>query len=99
MQTIVLLWLGAGTSLINLALGFRLKNKQQCLTQAMAFLFNNMRLTENSQVHFYLICFHSRSPISSFGIVVFSEAYDKWTIRFRHTYDLYAVNVFHYSVS
>nr|POE92107.1 hypothetical protein CFP56_29651 [Quercus suber] len=39
-----------GTALINLALGFRLQNKHQCLAQGLAFLYNNLRLCENSQV-------------------------------------------------
>ncbi|KAK4793502.1 hypothetical protein SAY86_023937 [Trapa natans] len=55
-----------GTSLINLALGFRLKNKQQCLAQALAFLFNNTRLTENSQESIYNIAraFHQVGLVS-----------------------------------
>ncbi|CAI0627739.1 unnamed protein product [Linum tenue] len=35
----------AGTALINLALGFRLQNKHQCVAQGLAFLHNNLRLT------------------------------------------------------
>ncbi|XP_058730229.1 uncharacterized protein LOC131602205 [Vicia villosa] len=38
-----------GTALINLALGFRLQNKHQCLVQGFAFLYNNARICENSQ--------------------------------------------------
>ncbi|KAL8152946.1 hypothetical protein V2J09_010706, partial [Rumex salicifolius] len=34
----------AGTSLINLALGFRLQNRHQCIAQGLAFLYNNLRL-------------------------------------------------------
>ncbi|KAF8404012.1 hypothetical protein HHK36_008888 [Tetracentron sinense] len=44
-----------GTALINLALGFRLQNKHQCLTQGFAFLYNNLRLSENSQEALYNI--------------------------------------------
>lgn len=44
-----------GTSLINLALGFRLQNKHQCLAQGLAFLYNNSRLCENSQEALYNI--------------------------------------------
>ncbi|KAJ4840532.1 hypothetical protein Tsubulata_027347 [Turnera subulata] len=44
-----------GTALINLTLGFRLQNKHQCLTQGLAFLYNNLRLTENSQEAMYNI--------------------------------------------
>ncbi|OWM77222.1 general transcription factor 3C polypeptide 3 isoform X2 [Punica granatum] len=68
-----------GTSLINLALGFRLKNKQQCLTQGMAFLFNNMKLTENSQEAMYNIAraFHH------VGLVSFAVLYYDKVLRTR----------------
>nr|POF19849.1 general transcription factor 3c polypeptide 3 [Quercus suber] len=39
-----------GTALINLALGFRLQNKHQCLAQGLAFLYNNLRLCENRSI-------------------------------------------------
>lgn len=52
----------AGSALINLALGFRLQNKHQCLAQGFAFLYNNLRLCEHSQVcfssHSFLLCFY-----------------------------------------
>ncbi|KAJ8759416.1 hypothetical protein K2173_006937 [Erythroxylum novogranatense] len=44
-----------GTALINLALGFRLQNKHQCVAQGLAFLYNNLRLTANSQEALYNI--------------------------------------------
>ncbi|KAH1219963.1 General transcription factor 3C polypeptide 3 [Glycine max] len=44
-----------GTALINLALGFRLQNKHQCVVQGLAFLYNNMRICENSQESLYNI--------------------------------------------
>lgn len=44
-----------GTALINLALGLRLQNKQQCVVQGLAFLYNNLRLCENSQEALYNI--------------------------------------------
>ncbi|XP_062120499.1 uncharacterized protein LOC133834772 isoform X3 [Humulus lupulus] len=44
-----------GTTLINLALGFRLQNKHQCLAQGLAFLYNNLRLCESSQEALYNI--------------------------------------------
>ncbi|PON55885.1 N-terminal acetyltransferase A, auxiliary subunit [Trema orientale] len=44
-----------GTALINLALGFRLQNKHQCLAQGLAFLYNNLRLCESSQEALYNI--------------------------------------------
>ncbi|PWA68583.1 tetratricopeptide repeat (TPR)-containing protein [Artemisia annua] len=42
-----------GTALINLALGNRLQNKHQCVLQGLAFLYNNLRLSENSQESLY----------------------------------------------
>ncbi|KAJ7961663.1 General transcription factor 3C polypeptide 3 [Quillaja saponaria] len=42
-----------GTALINLALGFRLQNKHQCIVQGLAFLYNNLRICENSQESLY----------------------------------------------
>ncbi|KAM7474094.1 hypothetical protein LguiB_021337 [Lonicera macranthoides] len=45
----------AGTALINLALGLRLQNKHQTLTQGLAFLYNNLQLCENSQESLYNI--------------------------------------------
>ncbi|KAK7396720.1 hypothetical protein VNO78_17878 [Psophocarpus tetragonolobus] len=38
-----------GTALINLALGFRLQNKHQCVVQGLAFLYNNLKICENNQ--------------------------------------------------
>ncbi|XP_076887573.1 uncharacterized protein LOC143537758 [Bidens hawaiensis] len=42
-----------GTALINLALGLRLHNKHQCVMQGLSFLYNNLRLSENSQEALY----------------------------------------------
>ncbi|KAI3678471.1 hypothetical protein L6452_37765 [Arctium lappa] len=44
-----------GTALINLALGLRLHNKHQCVLQGLAFLYNNLRLSGNSQEALYNI--------------------------------------------
>ncbi|KAH1224350.1 General transcription factor 3C polypeptide 3 [Glycine max] len=44
-----------GTALINLALGLRLQNKHQCVVQGLAFLYNNLRICENSQESLYNI--------------------------------------------
>ncbi|KAI9115356.1 hypothetical protein K1719_013675 [Acacia pycnantha] len=44
-----------GTALINLALGFRLQNKHQCILQGLAFLYNNLKISENSQESLYNI--------------------------------------------
>ncbi|XP_074313274.1 uncharacterized protein LOC141648479 isoform X2 [Silene latifolia] len=51
----------AGTALINLALGYRLQNKHQCVAQGLAFLYNNLRISENSQEALYNVaraCHH-----------------------------------------
>ncbi|KAH0882678.1 hypothetical protein HID58_058774 [Brassica napus] len=42
-----------GAALINLALGFRLKNRHECLAQGFAFLYNNIRICSNSQESLY----------------------------------------------
>ncbi|WZZ47947.1 hypothetical protein YC2023_048054 [Brassica napus] len=42
-----------GAALINLALGFRLKNRHECLAQGVAFLYNNIRICSNSQEALY----------------------------------------------
>ncbi|KAJ4795688.1 General transcription factor 3C polypeptide 3 [Rhynchospora pubera] len=44
-----------GTSLINLALGFRLKNKHHSIIQGFAFLYKYLHLCENSQEALYNI--------------------------------------------
>ncbi|XP_015952642.1 uncharacterized protein LOC107477182 [Arachis duranensis] len=44
-----------GTALINLALGLRLQNKHQCVVQGLAFLYNNLRICDNSQESLYNI--------------------------------------------
>ncbi|RDX98421.1 General transcription factor 3C polypeptide 3, partial [Mucuna pruriens] len=55
-----------GTALINLALGFRLQNKHQCAVQGLAFLYNNLRICENSQESLYNIAraFHHVGLVS-----------------------------------
>ncbi|XP_058089981.1 uncharacterized protein LOC131236676 isoform X3 [Magnolia sinica] len=45
----------AGTALINLALGLRVRNRHQCIAQGFAFLYNYMRLCKSSQEAFYNI--------------------------------------------
>eukprot|EP00268_Persea_americana_P022843 TRINITY_DN22629_c0_g1_i7.p1 TRINITY_DN22629_c0_g1~~TRINITY_DN22629_c0_g1_i7.p1 ORF type:complete len:844 (+),score=156.18 TRINITY_DN22629_c0_g1_i7:468-2999(+) len=44
-----------GTALINLALGFRIQNKHQCVVQGFAFLHNYQRICQNSQEALYNI--------------------------------------------
>ncbi|TVU43258.1 hypothetical protein EJB05_09709 [Eragrostis curvula] len=44
-----------GTALINLALGFRLQNKNQCIVQGFAFLYKYLRLCGNKQEALYNI--------------------------------------------
>lgn len=60
--------LSAGSSLINLALGFRLQNKHQCITQGLAFLHNNLQLDENNQVSG-----QSHSQVFSVAIIIDSS--------------------------
>ncbi|XP_028557053.1 general transcription factor 3C polypeptide 3 [Dendrobium catenatum] len=44
-----------GTALINLALGFRLQNKHQCVVQGFAFLYNYLSICNNKQEALYNI--------------------------------------------
>ncbi|KAH7657997.1 TPR-like protein [Dioscorea alata] len=44
-----------GTTLINLALGHRLRNKHQCIAQGLAFLYNYLRICNDSQDAMYNI--------------------------------------------
>ncbi|KAH7678990.1 TPR-like protein [Dioscorea alata] len=44
-----------GTALINLALGHRLRNKHQCIAQGLAFLYNYLRICNDSQDAMYNI--------------------------------------------
>ncbi|XP_020588869.1 general transcription factor 3C polypeptide 3 [Phalaenopsis equestris] len=44
-----------GTALINLALGFRVQNKLQCVVQGFAFLYNYLRICNNNQEALYNI--------------------------------------------
>ncbi|KAJ3671574.1 hypothetical protein LUZ60_007653 [Juncus effusus] len=55
-----------GTSLINLALGFRLQEKHQCILLAFAFLYNYLRLSDNSQEALYNIAraYHHVGPVT-----------------------------------
>ncbi|TVT97139.1 hypothetical protein EJB05_57627 [Eragrostis curvula] len=50
-----LIVLCVGTALINLALGFRLQNKNQCIVHGFAFLYKYLRLCGNSQEALYNI--------------------------------------------
>ncbi|XP_061336470.1 uncharacterized protein LOC133283605 [Gastrolobium bilobum] len=68
-----------GTALINLALGFRLQNKHQCVVQGLAFLYNNLRICENSQESLYNIaraCHHV-------GLVTLAALYYEKVIAIR----------------
>uniref|UniRef100_A0ACD6A0H5 Uncharacterized protein n=1 Tax=Avena sativa TaxID=4498 RepID=A0ACD6A0H5_AVESA len=44
-----------GSSLVNLSLGFRLQNKNQCIVQAFAFLYKCLRIGSNRQEALYNI--------------------------------------------
>ncbi|KAF3777926.1 General transcription factor 3C polypeptide 3, partial [Nymphaea thermarum] len=60
-----------GTALINLALGLRVQNKNQCVAQGLAFLYNYQHLSQNSQEALYNIAraFHH------VGFVTLAAAY------------------------
>ncbi|KAI3831141.1 hypothetical protein MKW92_036537 [Papaver armeniacum] len=68
-----------GTALINLALGFRLQNKHQCLAQGFAFLFSNVRISESSQEALYNVgraCQHV-------GLVTLAVSYYEKVLELR----------------
>ncbi|MCL7043412.1 hypothetical protein MKW94_027674 [Papaver nudicaule] len=68
-----------GTALINLALGFRLQNKHQCLAQGFAFLFSNLRLSDSSQEALYNVgraCQHV-------GLVTLAVSYYEKVLEMR----------------
>ncbi|KAL9243185.1 hypothetical protein vseg_017105 [Gypsophila vaccaria] len=68
-----------GTSLINLALGLRLQNKHQCVAQGLAFLYNNLRICENSQESLYNLaraCHHV-------GLVTLAASYYEKALAIR----------------
>uniref|UniRef100_A0A2P2K8K4 Uncharacterized protein MANES_06G016500 n=1 Tax=Rhizophora mucronata TaxID=61149 RepID=A0A2P2K8K4_RHIMU len=60
-----------GTALINLTLGFRLQNKHQCVAQGLAFLYNSLRLTENSQE----ACYNIARAYHHVGLVSLAASY------------------------
>ncbi|XP_020103106.1 general transcription factor 3C polypeptide 3-like isoform X3 [Ananas comosus] len=60
-----------GISLINLALGFRLQNKHQCVVQGFAFLYNYLRICDNSQEALYNVA----RAYHQVGLVTLAAAY------------------------
>lgn len=68
-----------GTAMINLALGFRLQNKHQCLAQGLAFLYNNLRLCENSQEALYNIA----RAYHHVGLVTLAASYYEKVLAIR----------------
>nr|XP_023915449.1 general transcription factor 3C polypeptide 3-like isoform X3 [Quercus suber] len=68
-----------GTAMINLALGFRLQNKHQCLAQGLAFLYNNLRLCENSQEALYNIA----RAYHHVGLVTLATSYYEKVLAIR----------------
>ncbi|KAK7303705.1 hypothetical protein RJT34_14618 [Clitoria ternatea] len=68
-----------GTALINLALGFRLQNKHQCVVQGLAFLYNNLRICENSQESLYNIA----RAYHHVGLVTLAVTYYEKVIAIR----------------
>lgn len=61
----------AGSTLIDLAFGHRLQKKHQCVLQGLSFLYNNMRLCENSQESLYNIA----RAYHHVGLVTLAAAY------------------------
>ncbi|XP_027190594.1 uncharacterized protein [Cicer arietinum] len=68
-----------GTALINLALGFRLQNKHQCVGQGLAFLCNNLRICQNSQESLYNIA----RAYHHVGLVTLAAKYYEKVIAIR----------------
>lgn len=60
-----------GTALINLALGFRLHNRHQCVAQGFAFLGNYLRICRNSQEALY----NMARACQHVGLVTLAVAY------------------------
>lgn len=68
-----------GTSLINLALGFRLKNKHKCVAQGMAFLYNYLRICNNSQEALYNVA----RAYQHVGLVTLAASYYEKVLAIR----------------
>ncbi|KAF2317273.1 hypothetical protein GH714_019262 [Hevea brasiliensis] len=64
-----------GTAFINLALGFRLQNKHQCVAQGLSFLYNNLRLAENSQVSLQEALYNIACAFHHVGLVSLAASY------------------------
>ncbi|XP_039689315.1 general transcription factor 3C polypeptide 3 isoform X2 [Medicago truncatula] len=68
-----------GTALVNLALGFRLHNKHQCIVQGLAFLYNNLEICTNSQESLYNIA----RAYHHVGLVTLAAIYYEKVIAIR----------------
>ncbi|XP_052201303.1 uncharacterized protein LOC127807472 [Diospyros lotus] len=68
-----------GSALINLALGFRLHNKHQCLLQGLAFLYNNLQFCESSQEALFNIA----RACQHVGLITLATAYYEKVLAIR----------------
>ncbi|OAY46652.1 hypothetical protein MANES_06G016500v8 [Manihot esculenta] len=72
-----------GTAFINLALGFRLQNKHQCVAQGLSFLYNNLRLAENSQVSLQEAFYNIACAFHHVGLVSLAASYYEKVLETR----------------
>lgn len=64
-----------GTSLLNLALGLRLQNKNQCLTQGFSFLYKNLRIAENNKASLQEAYYNIARGYHHVGLVTLAVSY------------------------
>eukprot|EP00257_Ricinus_communis_P016581 XP_015574791.1 general transcription factor 3C polypeptide 3 [Ricinus communis] len=72
-----------GTSLINLALGFRLQNKHHCLAQGLSFLYKNLKLAENNQVSLQEALYNIARAYHHVGLVSLAASYYEKVLGIR----------------
>ncbi|XP_065848859.1 uncharacterized protein [Euphorbia lathyris] len=65
----------AGTSLVNLALGFRLQNKNQCLAQGLSFLYKNLQNAKSSKVSLQEALYNIARAYHHVGLVTLAASY------------------------
>lgn len=65
--------------MINLALGLRLQNKHQCVVQGFAFLYNYLRICNNSQEALYNIA----RACQHVGLVTLAALYYEKVLAWR----------------
>ncbi|XP_050223397.1 uncharacterized protein LOC126673340 [Mercurialis annua] len=72
-----------GTSLLNLALGFRLQNKHHCLTQGLSFLYKNLQLAESSQVSLQEALYNIARAYHHVGLASLAALYYEKVLEIR----------------